>query len=132
MKQIRNSKQRELVLRLVRERPAHPTADEIYEMARKINPRISRGTVYRNLNLLAERGEIQRLEMMDGPVHYDPIQEPHYHFLCRKCHQVFNTPIPYQDSLNQTPANMEGFQTEGHRLFLVGLCPDCAKAEKES
>jgi len=56
---------------------SHPTADEVYEMARKGNPNISRGTVYRNLNLLAENGEIARLNMPIGPDHYD-CQTPHH------------------------------------------------------
>lgn len=131
MKQLRNTKQRELVLNLLKEDHSHPTADEVYELARKQDPKISRGTVYRNLNLLADTGEIRRLSMTDGPVHYDTDKSQHYHFLCRKCNRVFDTPIPYHDYLNQTPESMKGFKTEWHRLMLVGLCPDCVKAEKD-
>lgn len=129
MKQIRHSKQRELILSLFKDNYTHPTADEVYDMVRKINPKISRGTVYRNLNLLADMGEIRRISMTDGPLHFDCVTSNHYHFFCRQCHKVFDTSIPYQAELNSTPSHMQGFKTEGHRLMLVGLCPDCLKQQ---
>ncbi len=131
LKQTRNTKQRELVLKIIKDHPMHPTADEIYNMAREIEPKISHGTVYRNLNLLADMGKIRRLSMTYGPVHYDFNKEFHYHFLCRKCNKIFDTPIPYDNSLNQTPENMNGFKTEWHRLLLIGLCPGCLKLEND-
>lgn len=62
MKQSRNTSQRQLVRDLLEGNFSHPTADEIYELARKANPSISRGTVYRNLNLLADSGEISSVK----------------------------------------------------------------------
>jgi Fur family ferric uptake transcriptional regulator len=129
--QTRKSPQRSLVLSLLKNNYSHPTADEIYELARAKDPKISRGTVYRNLNLLAELGEIRKLPMPSGPDHFDCNLESHYHFLCRRCSRVFDTPLAYNEALNQTPDAMPGFQTEWHRLLLVGLCPSCAKAEKD-
>jgi len=128
--QTRNSKQRSLIMSLLNGNYDHPTADEIYELARAKDPKISRGTVYRNLGLLSELGEIRKLPMPGNPDHFDFKLEHHYHFLCRRCGKVFDTPLPYDEGLNSTPEAMPGFQTEWHRLLLVGLCPDCAKAEK--
>ena len=125
----RNTRQRELIISLMRENYDHPTADEIYVLARKADPQISRGTVYRNLNLLAERGAIRRLDVIGGADHYDCRLKDHYHFVCRCCHKVFDTPIPYEDSFNRTPEPMEGFKTEWHHLLLVGLCPSCTGRE---
>ena len=127
----RNTRQRELIIRLMDGNYDHPTADEIYELARKEDPRISRGTVYRNLNLLAETGWIRRLAVNGGADHYDCRLKDHYHFVCRNCNKVFDTPIPYADSLNHTPVGMDGFKTEWHNLLLIGLCPACADREEK-
>ena len=130
MAQTRNSRQRNLIFSLMKNNTGHPTADEVYDLVRERDPKISRGTVYRNLNLLAGLGEIRKLPMPGGPDHFDCTLENHYHFLCRRCGRVFDTPLAYNHSLNQTPPAMAGFQTEWHRLLLVGLCPDCDRIEK--
>ncbi len=122
----RNTRQRDLIMALMKENYDHPTADQIYELARKADPKISRGTVYRNLNLLADKGQILRLTVASGPDHYDSRLDNHYHFICRNCHKVFDTPIPYEPSFSHTPESMKGFKTEWHNLLLVGLCPSCA------
>ncbi|NLD10790.1 MAG: transcriptional repressor [Clostridiales bacterium] len=129
---IRNSQQRKLIAGIMKDNYDHPTADEIYELSRIKEPAISRGTVYRNLNQLVEMGEISKLTMPVGPDHFDCREQNHYHFLCRKCHKVFDTPLEYDDSLNVAPGSMEGFRIEGHRLLLVGLCPQCAGIEKNN
>lgn len=131
MLQTRNTQQRRLVLDMMKENYTHPTADEIYTQIRRRAPKVSRGTVYRNLNLLSEQGSIQRLTIPDGPDHYDCNTSSHYHFLCRGCSKVFDAPIPYDETLNQTPESMAGFNTESHWLILVGLCPDCQKKKEK-
>lgn len=124
---MRNTKQRQLVLGLVTDYGTHPTADEIYEQARDRDPRISRGTVYRNLNVLSEAGEIRKLNMPTGPDHFDCRMDNHYHFLCRSCHKVVDVNLPYKEQLNEAPPGLGGYTTEWHRLILVGLCPDCGR-----
>ena len=94
--------------------------------ARAEDAHISRGTVYRNLNYLAQTGEIQKLSTPFGSDHYDRCTDSHYHFLCRRCGRVFDTPIPYQEALSRTPASMPGFVAERHSLLLIGLCQECA------
>ena len=124
---MRHSRQRELVLQVVKESSDHPVADVIYERAREADVSISKGTVYRNLNLLSELGEIRKLFMPIGPDHYDFNLENHYHFICRNCNRVVDASIPYDEKLNEAKAELPGFKTEWHRLILVGLCDECNK-----
>lgn len=125
MKHNRNTPQKQLIHNLINQNQNHPTADEVYELARQLNPTISRGTVYRNLNFLSETNEIRRLTMPTGPDHYDFRAGDHYHFLCRRCNKVFDTPLVYDSELNTVTPNMPGFKAEGHQLIIVGLCPAC-------
>ena len=125
MQQTRTTAQRKLIMALMENNYAHPTADEVFEQARALDAHISRGTVYRNLNLLSEQGRIRRLQMPEGPDHYDCMLENHYHFFCRACHRVFDTKLPYNERFNLESPGLPGFMTEGHRLILTGLCPDC-------
>lgn len=82
------SRQRESIKDFLATRKDHPTADMVYQNVRRQNPNISLGTVYRNLTLLAESGEINRLNMGDGVDHFDADTSPHYHLLCTKCGKV--------------------------------------------
>lgn len=127
VKPTRNTPQRALILSIMKDNYSHPTADEIYELARMQDVHISRGTVYRNLNLLSEMNEIRRLSMPSGPDHFDCKLENHYHFLCRNCKKVVDTSLPYNTTLNEATVGLPGYKTDWHRLVLVGLCSDCNK-----
>lgn len=80
----RNTIQRSLVLKTVKELQFHATADEVYDTIVKKHSDISRGTVYRNLNLLSDIGEIRKLEMPSGADRFDHICHEHYHTRCIK------------------------------------------------
>ncbi|MEG1964295.1 MAG: transcriptional repressor [Clostridia bacterium] len=123
----RNTPQRKLIRSLLQDNFTHPTADEVYELARQKNAKISRGTVYRNLNLMAESGEIERLQAPFGADHYDFQTKNHYHFLCRKCYRVLDAPLPYADEINLNNINVNGCKCDGYKLILLGLCPNCNK-----
>lgn len=86
----RYSRQREEILRVVRETESHPTADWVYEQVRKVLPHISLGTVYRNLNLLADEGLIQRVILDDGIVRFDGNTNEHHHFICTKTGKIYD------------------------------------------
>jgi len=105
----------------------HPTADEIYLLARREVGNISKGTVYRNLNRLVGEGKVARLPMPFGPDHYDCVTERHTHFLCHDCNRVFDTGLPYDHTLDGDLPGMPGFKVGWHRLILVGQCPACAE-----
>ena len=85
---LRYSKQRETIYEVLREDPSHPNVDTIYMNVRQIIPDISLGTVYRNLNLLADQKRILRLDVGDGAVHFDARLEPHYHMVCDECGSI--------------------------------------------
>ena len=71
------SRQREMLLYVLRQTKSHPTADDIYNELRKRDPKISLGTVYRNLALLTRNGSILRIDTEHDSVHYDGLTHPH-------------------------------------------------------
>ena len=131
MAQRRNTRQRHLVLEAVRSRDDHPTADEIYRAVRIVDERISRGTVYRNLNLLAADGEIQAIRMPGpGGDRFDRRCDSHVHLVCRGCGAVIDAPLPYSSSLDARLASQTGWKVDMHHTVFAGLCPSCqAKLE---
>lgn len=78
----RNTVQKQLVLQAVRELQCHPTADEVYQHVAARHPSISKATVYRNLNSLAEDGLLRRVAMPDAADRFDFTVGPHYHIKC--------------------------------------------------
>ncbi|MDN5378310.1 MAG: Fur family transcriptional regulator, peroxide stress response regulator [Clostridiales bacterium] len=106
----------------------HPTAAELYEEIRKAYPQISLGTVYRNLNSMADAGEILRISFPDIPDRYDPNIHEHCHVACVKCGKVFDTnPLP-QDLINQIAEKTQeitGVKIIDQILFLRGVCKEC-------
>ena len=93
MKALKFSRQRESIRECLKNRTDHPTADAVYVTISKDYPKISLGTVYRNLNLLADMGEIQRFSSGDGSEHFDYNTDPHYHFVCRTCGAIIDMPL---------------------------------------
>ena len=124
----RNTVQRALVLEAVRALRFHPTSDEVYNEVRKRHPSISRATVYRNLRLLADNGEVSRVEVTRGADRYDLTTAPHYHARCRVCGRVFDVEMPYRADLPSCVTDAHGFLIEGHQILFEGLCPECQRA----
>jgi len=125
MKQQRNTRQRQLVLDAVRERCDHPTADQIYLDVRAIDDRISRGTVYRNLNVLVRQGEVLHVKLPQTD-RFESRLDTHYHLLCTGCGAVCDIPLPYHGELDEQAAEKTGYTVERHRAVFEGLCPDCS------
>lgn len=126
----RNTKQRQIVLDAVKSRRDHPSADDIYLDVRRKDNRISRGTVYRNLNHLAESGEITHVRVPSAD-RYDLRLDRHYHLFCVGCGLVIDAPVPYQESHDETVAAETGFQIQRHRTVFEGLCPQCRRKARE-
>ena len=106
---------------------AHPTADEIYRQVRRRLPRISLGTVYRNLELLARSGLVRKLETGGGKMRFDGIADPHYHIYCRVCGRVADLELAPLPDLEGLIADSGGFRVTGHHLEFTGLCSRCRK-----
>lgn len=127
---LRNTKQRQLVLDTVREHGDHPTADQIYLDVRKKDEKISRGTVYRNLNILSEEGDILHVKV-PGTDRFDRRQDLHYHLLCIRCGKVTDLEDPYDESLDRKIGQQSGYRIRRHRIIFEGVCPECQEKEKK-
>jgi Fe2+ or Zn2+ uptake regulation protein len=104
----------------------HPTADEVYEMVRRALPRVSLGTVYRNLELLTRRGLIRTLAYGRGQRRYDAVLEDHCHVRCEACGCVDDVRVTPPGRLVDAVEDDGGYDIHGYRLSFRGLCPDCA------
>ena len=92
---MRNSKQKEIILRALDEHRIHPTAEELYQYIHKENSDIGVATVYRNLNKFAGKGIIRKIIGLDGSSHFDSCLEPHCHFICSCCGKIYDIPMTY-------------------------------------
>lgn len=124
--QQRYSRQREQIYQAVCGTPEHPTAEMVYEQLKPEMPRLSLGTVYRNLRQLVQEG---RLRQMDGPVvRFDSKTELHSHARCVSCGTVVDLDeVAYDKELDGRVGN--GWQIIEHTLVFNGLCPGCIKKQ---
>jgi Fe2+ or Zn2+ uptake regulation protein len=104
---------------------SHPTADWIYEEVRKQIPNISKGTVYRNLKVLREMGQVSELNLSGTVSRFEARQDNHYHFRCKKCGRVFDVDEPVDKDLERRAADRTGFRISYHQLEFRGLCREC-------
>ncbi len=135
--QKRNTIQRKLVLDAVTSMHNHPTAEDIYQKIAKTHKSISRGTVYRNLNLLVEDGYISKVSLYDGADRFDYKLGKHNHIKCSECNNVFDAPAANSEvldeliRLNQNAAESSDFEILGYEIVFSGICPKCrAKGNK--
>lgn len=117
--------QRRLILEVLGAVDTHPTADEVYQMVRRRLPRISLGTVYRNLQTLADCGKIQTLALSGTQRRFDAKLETHYHVRCVECGRVADVALEGFESLEEAARRASDFEIAGHRLEFLGVCPGC-------
>lgn len=126
--QRRYSKQRELILETVKSSRRHPTAEEVYAEVKQLHPNISLGTVYRNLNLLTEQGDIINLNEGLDADHFDGVCSNHCHLVCTRCKRVYDLDFDIGEVAEGiTTAASGAGKPEVHnvRVMAFGLCPDC-------
>ena len=121
----RNTPQRRVILQELCHLKSHPTASELYAVVRQRLPRISLGTVYRNLEVLHEDGQIRKLEFAGAEARFDGTLDQHYHVRCTECGRIediftLNPGLPPAQ-----PAELAGFKVTGYRLEYFGICPGC-------
>ena len=121
----RKSIQKEAILKVLQGTNCHPTADWIYSEVRKEIPNISLGTVYRNLRMLCETGNILELKLCGSLSRFDARKDNHYHFRCEGCGRVFDVDEPVNMDINRKVAKITGFKISYHRLEFRGLCKEC-------
>jgi len=122
---LKYSRQREAIKEFLMTRNDHPTADVVYLNVKKEFPNISLGTVYRNLTLLSDRGEILKLNIGDGADHFDGNTKPHYHFVCSNCHCVMDLEIKDIGGIDEIAGKGFDGQIDGHITYFYGLCGKC-------
>lgn len=132
MAAIKKSKQREAIKTFLYSRHDHPTAEVVYTNVIKEFPKISLGTVYRNLSFLVEQGEAITVPCKDGSVHFDGRISPHYHFQCTKCDGISDIELDdpdYEKSVIAAPQEAldDGNIITGHVTFFYGVCDKCNK-----
>lgn len=122
--QRRMTNQRLIILEELWNMKTHPTADELYVAVRQRMPRISLGTVYRNLQTLAADGKIRMLKD-SGRMRFDSSLHDHYHVRCLSCGRVDDMPESAVKGLRENMSQKTDYRIVGFRVEFVGICPDC-------
>lgn len=125
----RSTNQRQVILEMIKKSNSHPTADDIYESVRKRLPKISLGTIYRNIEILYENGLIEKIGPLSNQMRYDGITKNHYHIRCIRCGKVVDAPVETINRLDDKVRRQTDYMIMGHRLEYIGICPDCRKKE---
>lgn len=120
------TKQRQSVLRVIRESDKHLTANEVFDNARQILPGISFATVYNSLRYLKQEGLIGEIRFGTGAKLYDRKLVRHDHAICDDCGKLVDLEIPLPDGLLKEAANRSKFKVVSVELTLRGLCPECS------
>ena len=120
------SRQREVILETLKGVNTHPTAEELYELVNKKYPKISKSTVYRNINILVESNVIRKIKMLSGADRFDYICKEHYHAICEKCGKVFDFDYSFnKEELKEIIKNQTGIITDADNIAIYGICEEC-------
>ena len=120
----RNTLQKNIILAGLK-KLCHPTAEDVYQTVARDYPTISKATVYRNLNQMAQSGTILKIKIPDGADRFDTTAFEHYHIRCSECGRVYDVDMPYLHGLEDQVRDKHGFEFRGHEIVFVGTCPDC-------
>ncbi|MBU0730113.1 MAG: transcriptional repressor [Proteobacteria bacterium] len=131
MQKMRMTKQRQLILEELQKVTSHPTADEIYHMVRRKMPKISLGTVYRNLEILSSCGVIWKVSVGGTQKRFDGNINPHSHVRCGSCGRVDDVHIKPEKSVNLQAQLLTDYKIIGHHVEFLGICPQCNHSGKE-
>jgi Fur family ferric uptake transcriptional regulator len=124
---MRLTTQRQIILEELGKVKSHPTANEVYDMVRRRLPRIGLGTVYRNLELMADSGIILKLEVGGTQKRFDATVVPHYHIRCSSCGKVNDIDIAVQERINQEAEESCNYKVLGHHIEFSGICMNCSE-----
>ena len=125
---LRNTKQRQAILDAIETHGGHLTAEEVYKIVKRRHPRLSLGTVYRNLRVLVGQGVVRELDFGMAITYFETTKDTHYHLVCRICGGIVDVEMALEKKLMALVERAKvvgGFQIEEHRLDFVGICPVC-------
>ncbi|AKI98145.1 Fur family transcriptional regulator [Kosmotoga pacifica] len=120
--------QRIVILKVLENNRTHPTAEDIFLMARKSYPAISIASVYNVLEILEKEGIVKSLTGMDGIKHYDPDTSFHAHFFCRNCRKFFDFEGDFSELSEYFERDFFDYKIESVKVIITGLCPECRNA----
>jgi len=119
------TKQRKVVLQVVRESHGHLTASEVFSNAKSVLPTISFATVYNSLRYLKDAGYVSEIQFGNGASRFDRITHRHDHALCTKCGRLSDIEMEHPRELIESAAAYSNFKPESLEFTLRGVCPDC-------
>lgn len=119
------TKQREVVLRVIRDAEEHLTANEVFGAAKELLPSISFATVYNSLRYLKDAGHIAEIQFGNGASRFDRVTHRHDHAICTKCGRLVDIEMEHPRELVQKAAKYSRFKPESLEFTLRGICPEC-------
>lgn len=119
------TKQREVVLRVIRDAHGHLTANEVFGAAKELLPSISFATVYNSLRFLKDAGHIAEISFGNGASRYDRITHRHDHAICTACGKLVDIEMEHPAELVEQAAQQSNFKPESLEFTLRGKCPEC-------
>jgi Fe2+ or Zn2+ uptake regulation protein len=129
-KTTRITRQRRAILGEMRRTKKHPTAWELFEVVRERLPRISLGTVYRNLERLCEEGLAVKLDIDEEAARYDAILKKHHHLKCEVCGGVLDVPVKIDRFMNEAIKECAEFEITDYSVDFTGVCPECREKRR--
>jgi Fur family transcriptional regulator, peroxide stress response regulator len=119
------TRQREVVLTVIRENAEHLTANEVFDKSKQLLPGISFATVYNSLRYLKDAGHIAEISFGNGASRFDAMTSRHDHAICTKCGKLVDMEIELPLEIVNFAAEFSKFKPESLELTLRGICPDC-------
>ena len=121
------TKQREVVLQVIRDGEEHLTANEVFDRAKQLLPTISFATVYNSLRFLKDAGHIGEISFGNGASRFDALTSRHDHAICTNCGKLVDMEIELPPEIVKLATKFSKFKLESIELTLRGLCPECNK-----
>lgn len=121
------TKQREVVLQVIRGAKEHLTANEVFDRAKQLLPTISFATVYNSLRFLKDAGHIGEISFGNGASRFDALTSRHDHAICTNCGKLVDMEIELPGEIVELATKFSKFKLESIELTLRGLCPECNK-----
>ncbi|MBN2103367.1 transcriptional repressor [bacterium] len=121
----RQSRQRRRILQLLKETHTHPTVDWMYQQLKPEFPKLSLGTIYRNLSILTEQGLVNKIKSGSTFDRFEANTGTHYHFICESCGCMQDLEMPVRKDLNDEARQFTNFDVQKHQIHFFGLCSDC-------
>lgn len=119
------TKQRTVVLTVIRDSKEHLTANEVFERSKQMLPKISFATVYNSLRFLKEEGHIAEVSFGNAASRFDRMTERHDHAICTLCGKLVDLHLDIPEGMAKRAAALSKFRPESLEITLRGLCPEC-------